>query len=82
MKISKYLIQLILAVAGLSFAFTWLIFLFFIEIPVPNRDIISMATGVILSKCISTLYDYYYGSSKSSQDKTDIMDRNSGNPVG
>jgi hypothetical protein len=80
MKISKYLIQLILAVAGLAFAFTWLILLFFIETPVPNRDIISMATGVILSKCISTLYDYYYGSSKSSQDNTDLLNKDNTAP--
>jgi hypothetical protein len=42
-------------------------------IPEQNRDIVMMVIGVIVGK-FSTIVDFEWGSSKSSQDKTKILD--------
>ncbi len=42
------------------------------SIPTENRDIINVALGLILGLS-GTVVGYYFGSSKSSSDKTDIF---------
>ena len=42
------------------------------EVPEKNRDIVNVALGMILGLS-STVVGYYFGSSKSSSDKTDIF---------
>jgi hypothetical protein len=80
MKLNKTLIQFILSVIGIVFAFFMVALLFFIEVPVPNRDLISMAIGIILAKCVGGVYDFWVGSSKSSQDKTDLLSKDNTAP--
>jgi hypothetical protein len=70
---SKENLKLIMALAGIAFSFAVIVLLFFIEIPSPNAELLSMAIGVILGKCIGTVYDYEFGSSNSSDKKTDAI---------
>ena len=76
MKISKNLTQLILAVLGLIFCLAWFAGLYFIVIPEGNRDLVNIVTGALLATVLNQVYNYYFGSSKSSQDKTDLMNEN------
>lgn len=73
MKISKNLTQLILAIMGVVFCLAWFAGLYFITIPEGNRDLVNIVTGALLGTVITQIYNYYFGSSKSSSDKTDIM---------
>ncbi len=49
--------------------------LFGSEIPAANRDMVVSVTTFLLAKA-STIVDYFFGSSKGSADKTDLL----GNP--
>lgn len=42
------------------------------EIPPDNRDIVMMVIGVVIGK-FGTIVDFEWGSSKSSEQKTDII---------
>lgn len=79
MKVSKNLTQLVLAVMGVIFCLAWFAGLYFIVIPEGNRDLVNIVTGALLGTVITQIYNYYFGSSKSSSDKTDII--NGGNTV-
>ena len=52
--------------------FTLLYFLVFNSIPESNRDILNLVVGAIIGAFI-TVVGYFFGSSKSSSDKTQIM---------
>ncbi len=73
MKLPKTNIMLILAVMGLTFAMTWFVLLMFIQVPEANKDTITFFSGVLAAKCVSAIFDYYFGSSKGSADKTEFM---------
>ena len=73
MKVSKNLTQLVLAVMGIIFCLAWFAGLYFIVIPEGNRDLVNIVTGALMGTVITQIYNYYFGSSKSSSDKTDIM---------
>jgi hypothetical protein len=72
MKISRNTTQLILAILGVVFCLAWFAALLFVPIPEANKDLINIITGALLSTCIAQIYNYYFGSSKSSADKTDL----------
>lgn len=46
--------------------------LIFYPLPESNKDIVNIALGTLLGMAV-TVVGYFYGSSKSSSDKTDIM---------
>ena len=73
MKISKNLTQLILAIMGVVFCLAWFAALLFVSIPEANKDLVNIITGAMISVCLTQIYQYYFGSSKSSSDKTDMM---------
>lgn len=78
MKINKNLIQFILAILGVIFSMSWFAGLLFMDIPEGNKDMINTITGALITVCLGQIFNYYYGSSKSSSDKTDII--NNGTP--
>jgi len=59
---------------GLIIVLTFIILgiLIFVEIPSSNSDVFYMAIGQILTGTLAVIF-YFYGSSKSSQDKTKIL---------
>lgn len=76
MKIDKTSTRFILAMTGLLFSMTWFILLLFKDAPEANRDLISAVTGALIAICLKEIYGYFFGSSQSSQDKTDMMNEN------
>jgi hypothetical protein len=46
--------------------------LMFLEIPVSNKDLLYLSIGALLA-AFSTVVGYFFGSSKSSADKNDLM---------
>lgn len=48
--------------------------LLFIHYPEANRDLINMVAGVLNTTCLATIIAFFYGSSKSSHDKTALLD--------
>ena len=73
MKIPKANIMLILAVLAVVFTFAWFVLLVFLEIPGANKGLIDTFSGALITVCLTSIYAYYFGSSKGSADKTDIM---------
>lgn len=49
--------------------------LVFVEIPAANRDIAYMGAGAILSGCLVTIMNYFFGSSRGSDRKMEILDK-------
>lgn len=52
--------------------FSIIAFLVFYEIPSPNKELLYMLLGVLAAK-FSDVIGYFYGSSKGSADKTNLM---------
>jgi len=75
MKLDKSTTRFILAMTGLLFSMTWFILLLFKDAPEANRDLISAITGALIAICLKEIYGYFFGSSQSSQDKTDLMNK-------
>ena len=73
MKIPKANIMLILAVLAVVFTFAWFILLLFKVVPEANKGLIDTFSGALITVCLTSIYAYYFGSSKGSADKTDIM---------
>lgn len=74
MNINKNTVRFILALIGLVFSMSWFILLLFKETPEPNRDLISAITGALITVCLKEIYGYFFGSSQSSQDKSDYIE--------
>lgn len=66
------LTRLFLAVAALGLAGFALHSLTTNEVPASNRDALMVALGVILGLS-KDVYGFFFGSSKGSEDKTDLM---------
>lgn len=73
MKISKNLTRLILAIMGVVFCLAWFAALLFIPVPEVNRDLVNIITGAMIGVVLTQIYNYFFGSSQSSADKTDMM---------
>jgi len=73
MKITKENIQLILSIMMVAFSFTWFTLLLFHDVPEGNKELVSAASGFFLGTGLALIYQYYFGSSKGSADKTNMM---------
>ena len=62
----------ILAGAVILIAATCVFLLLFVPIPELNKDMVNIALGTMLGMAV-TIVNYYFGSSKGSADKTEIM---------
>jgi hypothetical protein len=61
---------------GLTFLTLLYDFLFFfIQYPERNHDIINMTAGVLNTGCLVSIINFFYGSSKSSEKKTDMIEK-------
>ncbi len=45
----------------------------FVDFPEKNRDIINMIAGVLNTVCLVTIINFFFGSSKGSKDKQDLL---------
>lgn len=79
MKINKTVTRFILAILGISFSMAWFVLLLFQEAPEANRDLISAVTGALIAICLKEIYGFFFGSSQSSDDKTDMINENGKN---
>lgn len=71
-KEKKEIIQYIFAVVILILQFTIIAILIFKDIPTNNKDVLNTGIGVILGWG-SVIVAYFFGSSKGSADKTELM---------
>lgn len=62
-----------LAIGLFSFAFIVTIMLFIVEIPDKNRDVINIIIGVVIGTGLTGMFQYFFGSSKGSKDKTKLL---------
>jgi uncharacterized membrane protein len=71
-KLSKNFIYYL---AGSVFLFSMVIvlLLFFKEIPEKNRDVVNFILGVIIGTGLTGIFNYFFGSSKGSKDKEELL---------
>ena len=62
-----------LATGIVFLTFTFDMLMFFVEYPAPNRDMITMVSGVLNSGALLAIVYFFFGSSKGSQDKQKEM---------
>lgn len=51
----------------------WFTLLLFVEIPAANRDLITTAAGIFLGAGWTQILNWWFGSSKGSDDKNQLM---------
>jgi VIT1/CCC1 family predicted Fe2+/Mn2+ transporter len=62
-----------LATGVFVFSAVMVILLFFVSIPEQNRDVINFIMGVIVGTGLTSIFNYFFGSSKGSKDKDDLL---------
>jgi hypothetical protein len=67
------LIALILVISAVLIAALMILGLFFVNIPPDNKDMVNVAVGIVISGAFALLYNWRFGSSKGSSDKTDLL---------
>lgn len=65
-----------LSIAIFLFSSAIVVMLFFVEIPDKNRDVINFILGVVIGTGLTGVFNFFYGSSKGSKDKTDMFKKN------
>jgi len=58
-----------MAAGSLLFGFTYIFFITFTEIPESNQRFADTILGVVIATIITTIYNFFFGSSKGSKDK-------------
>ena len=66
-------VQDILAIAGVLFVFALVFTLLFVSVPKANKDLFNTSLGVLLGSCVTAVFTYYFGSSKGSADKNEML---------
>lgn len=69
---SKRFIYYLAAFVSVS-ALAVLVMLFFVEIPEENKRIVDMVTGIFIGTGFIQVLNFFFGSSKGSKDKHDIL---------
>lgn len=77
MRLAKDVFMYSLAGVTMALLFTCLYLILFHEIPAPNKDLAYMGLGLAFGWG-TMIVSYFFGSSKSSSDKNDIIDRQIG----
>jgi hypothetical protein len=67
----RFLYYFALGICGFSMGIV--IMLFFVEIPESNQRIVDMILGVIIGSGLISVINFFFGSSKGSKDKTDLL---------
>ena len=68
-KISKSDARKVIAAISLIALIAFLILIFTCEIPNNNKDLAYVVGGAFIGSCISSIFNYYFGSSQGSADK-------------
>lgn len=68
----RFIYYLAAFVVTLTFVFD--LMMFFVHYPEANRDMINQVSGIINSGALIMILSFFYGSSKSSQDKQKILE--------
>ncbi len=63
----------VLAGLVITYAFAFLFMLFFKTIPAANKDIITTLSGIIVGSGFMAVINYFFGSTKGSADKTQMI---------
>lgn len=74
-KFSKRFIYYFTA-ASVILGFVYIYFITFSDIPEKNQRFADTILGVVISIIFGTIYNFFFGSSKSSQDKTQFLSKN------
>jgi hypothetical protein len=67
------MISVILVLAAVLITALMILGLFFVNIPENNKDMVNIIVGVVIGGAFQTLYNWRFGSSKGSADKTAAM---------
>lgn len=62
-----------LAAGSLLLGFTYIFFITFTVIPADNQRFADTILGVVIATVITTIYNFFFGSSKGSSDKTSLL---------
>jgi uncharacterized BrkB/YihY/UPF0761 family membrane protein len=68
-QISKSDARKVITVISLIALVAFLILIFTCEIPNNNKDLAYVVGGAFIGSCISSIFNYYFGSSQGSADK-------------
>lgn len=74
---SKNLVLNILALIWTVFGFGYIVAVTFLIIPKDNVRVVDTVTGFLLGTVLATILNYFFGSSKGSSDKTEIIKQQS-----
>lgn len=75
---SKRFIYYLAAFVSVS-ALIVLVMLFFVEIPEENKRIVDMVTGIFIGTGFIQVLNFFFGSSKGSKDKHEVLHKNNNN---
>lgn len=64
-----------LAAGSLFLGFSYIFFITFSQIPVENQRFADTILGVVITLVMGTIYTFFFGSSKGSWDKTNLLNK-------
>lgn len=70
---TKEIIQYVFSGLIILATLTWFTLLLYVAIPEPNRDLITTAAGIFLGSGWTQILNWWFGSSKGSSDKNDLL---------
>lgn len=65
-----------LAASSLLLGFTYIFVITFLTIPEQNQRFADTILGVVIATIITTIYNFFFGSSKGSKDKDELKHTN------
>jgi len=71
--LNKQDIRVILALTWSGFSMLYLVGITFTEIPKQNMRVVDTVLGFVLGTIVATIIAYFFGSSKGSADKNDMI---------
>tara|TARA_B100000768_G_C11235569_1_gene357089 strand:- start:600 stop:1106 length:507 start_codon:yes stop_codon:yes gene_type:complete len=64
-----------LTMAVFAFSVVVVLLLFFVTIPEENQDVVNFILGVIVGTGLTGVFNYFYGSSQGSKDKSNVLNQ-------
>lgn len=66
----------ILGLVSIGLGFLYVFLITFLEVPEQNQRFADTVLGVVISMVLTTVYNYFFGSSKGSSDKQRMIETN------